>query len=374
MWRLGSTKKRKFQEIQATDFEVSILMAVYNEEMVLAEKLENLCQLDFPATQLRIFVGSDASSDSTGAILKSYTEKLAGLRILEFAERRGKPSVLNDLVAAASAERPIAANHIFLITDANVFLAKDLLTKILRSFSDPEIALVDTRMVNTGADKEDISTSEAAYISLEGQLKLWEGNAWKMMLGPFGGCYSLRSTHYVQVPGHFLVDDFYIAMRVFENGGRSISDPDALCYEAVSHDIDEEFRRKARISAGNFQNLALFGHFLQKPFSRIGFVFFSHKVLRWITPFLFLGIWVSSGILALKGNFWYSLLFLFESGMFILFPLLDRLLAAFRIHLLPLRHIRYFIRMNVALLRGFGRYMKGINKGAWEPTKRTKTS
>ncbi|MBR9921095.1 MAG: glycosyltransferase [Bacteroidetes bacterium] len=373
MWGLGGRKNPALEPADTQKYQLSILMAVYNEELVLAEKLENLSKLQFPTENLRIYVGSDASSDQTIPILESYKDKLPGLRILAFAERRGKPSVLNDLAMAAFAERPAAPNHIFIITDANVFLDQKLPETILRKYSDPEIGLVDTRMLNTGTESEDISKSEAAYISLEGRLKLWESNAWKMMMGPFGGCYSLRSDYFQPVPPHFLVDDFYIAMRVFEAGGRVVSDPEALCYEAVSHDIREEIRRKARISAGNFQNLARFKNLLFRPLSRLSFAFVSHKVLRWITPLLFLGIWISSGILGLTGNFWYLLLFLCQTAAFILVPLIDRLFAAFGLHLLPLRHIHYFIRMNGALLKGLGRYLKGIKKGAWEPTKRTKT-
>jgi cellulose synthase/poly-beta-1,6-N-acetylglucosamine synthase-like glycosyltransferase len=361
---------RESQQTQV-HYAVSVLMAAYNEEAVIEAKLDNLLKLETRGIDLRIFIGSDASADQTEAIVSTYLAKHPNVSLDQFPNRRGKPSVLNDLAQRALEEVGNRPDHLFLITDANVFLDEDILQKLIPNFADPQIALTDSRMINTGTATEDISTSEAAYISLEGKLKQWESIAWQTMMGPFGGCYALRSTYYKPIPPHFLVDDFYIALQAFAAGGKCVNEPQALCYEAVSHDIKEEYRRKARISAGNFQNLARFKKLLLKPHTRLGFALISHKVLRWITPFLVILCWSTAAILALLGNFWFAGLFGMLTIGIIIIPLADLILSSFGLHILPLRHIRYFIRMNVALLQGFFRYLNGISGGVWEPTKRT---
>lgn len=105
------------------------------------------------------------------------------------------------------------------------------------------------------------------------------------MIGPFGGFYALRKNLYQLIPENFLVDDFFICMNVLKQNFKSIADPDAIAYEEVSEDWKQEYKRKARISAGNFQNLIHFENLLLR-FNSTSFCFFSHKVLRWLGPFL----------------------------------------------------------------------------------------
>lgn len=350
--------------------QVSILMSVYNEASVIEEKLQHLAALQYPPHRLSVWVGSDASSDSTNALLLQAERTFPGLRVHCFNERRGKPSVLNDLAAQAFAEHPAESGHILLITDANVMPEPDILRELMPHFAHPKVALVDARMENIGLEKRGISRSEHTYIHSEVGLKHAEGKCWGLMMGPFGGCYALRSNYFQPIPAHHLVDDFYLAMRVFEQGGKALSALTAVCREAVSQDLREEFRRKARISAGNFQNLQVFRQLWWPPFSKLAFVFLSHKILRWIGPFLMFFLLLGSGFLAFTGNLFFALLFSLQLGLYFGVPLLDWLLRKADIHILLFRHIRYFVSMNLALFRGYLRYRKGIRSGAWEPPKR----
>ena len=150
----------------------------------------------------------------------------------------------------------------------------------------------------------------------------------------------------------------------------AINEQNAICYEGVSHEISEEYRRKSRISAGNFQNLSTFPHLWWPPFAPLQFAFFSHKVLRWIVPFLLIIMLITLVGLSLMGNLFYALLLvLLVSGLFFV-PLLDVLLKKIGINFSLLRNIRYFLMMNLALLEGFFKYIKGIRSNVWEPTKR----
>ncbi len=349
--------------------EVHVLMSLYNEEKVIEQKLDSLLKQDFKGS-LQIWIGSDCSSDKTNEIVQRYTQENAHIHFFPFNYRQGKPGVINTLAEKAKQSFSSADSTLFLITDANVFLSPGVIRLLAGHFKDPEIALVDARMVHTGMKSEGISKAEDQYISMEVWIKYWEGILWGNMIGPFGGCYMLRASHFQPVPTNFLVDDFYIAMKVFEQGGKAINELEAVCYEAVSHDIAVEYRRKKRISAGNYQNLLSFRSLWWPPFKALNFAFFSHKVLRWWGPFFLLLIIIGSGLLALGGQAVYQLLFFLLVICLILVPLLDWMLTQLNINWMPLRGVRYFILMNLALLAGFWKFLKGIKTNVWQPTKR----
>ena len=146
-----------------------------------------------------------------------------------------------------------------------------------------------------------------------------------------------------------------------------MNDMEARAYEAVSHDIWQEYNRKSRISAGNFQNLWQFRHLLwSRPFS-IAFAFMSHKVLRWLGPFFILLSWLCLGILALTDHFPFTLFFFLQTALMFLVPLLEYFFTRIGINFVWLRNISYFFIMNLALLEGFFKYLKGIKNNVWQP-------
>lgn len=350
--------------------QVSVIMAAYNEEAVLDEKMQSLLDLDYPKDRLSFYVGSDCSSDKTNAILTALAKKEPRLHFFPFTERQGKPGVVNNLTKSAFAKNGKTQDHLFLMTDASVMLEKGTLKQLVRHFKDPEIALVDSHILGTNLQKPGISQSENSYVGSEAKLKNREGLLWGTMIGPFGGCFVLRSNYYHEVPTNFLVDDFYVAFKAMLQGGKAINDLQAICYESISQDINEEFRRKVRISTGNFQNLTTFAAVLRKPFSPLGFAFLSHKVFRWLGPFFILGSLIIALYFAFNGNTLYQLILICYGGILIVIPLLDKMLHILKVHIMPFRHVRYFMAMNRALFVGFFKFMAGVEKGIWEPTKR----
>jgi cellulose synthase/poly-beta-1,6-N-acetylglucosamine synthase-like glycosyltransferase len=348
---------------------VSVIMSVYNEEQVIEKKMESLLELNYPKARLKIYVGSDCSDDDTNPKMEYYKRQDSKVNFIPFNKRRGKPDVVNDLIDLAFQEHAPQDNHLLLMTDASVILQEDTLFQLVKHFKNKAIVLVDANMVNVGMKPDGISKVEDEYITSEVKLKHLEGIAFGKMVGPFGGCFVIRSNYFSKIPPKYLVDDFYIAMRAFEKGGLAINEMNAKCFEAVSHDLNEEYRRKSRISAGNFQNLATFRHLLWKV-NALSFAFFSHKVLRWLGPFFIIFAFLSSGILAMSGNFFYMVLFFFQILFLVATPLLDLLLKKFKINVLAFRKVRYFTMMNVALLEGFIKYINGIKNNVWQPPKR----
>jgi len=350
-------KRYAFEELPV----ISVIVAAFNEEQVIASKIDSILQSDYPSDRLEILIGSDASTDSTNKVLQRMEQAHQNIRIFLFKERTGKPGVVNRLVEESRGE-------ILVITDANVMLDRSALTEMTGYFVQPGVGLVDSRMINTRLKKDGISHQERFYISREVRIKHNESLIWGTMMGPFGGCYAVRKSLYQAVPHNFLVDDFYINMAVLQQGSHCISNMEAKVYEDVSNNLQEEFRRKKRIAAGNFQNLSAFGALLFSGKPGISFCFFSHKVIRWFVPILVmvtLGTSLALGI----DQMIYRIITLLHLFILVV-PVIDHLLRKIKIHTIPLRFISHFVLMNVALLAGFIRYLGGIRNNVWQPTRR----
>lgn len=338
---------------------VSVIIAAHNEESCIGEKIQSIYQGSYPVDKFEVLIGSDHSTDRTAEIVSEFRSSCPSLKFYDFKERRGKGNVVNDLVRDAR-------GSILVLTDANVIFDQETLFYMVRHFKNERIGLVDTNMINRGMKADGISFQEKAYISREVGIKDREGRLWGAMMGPFGGCYAIRKADYAMVPANFLVDDFYINMRIFEKGKLAINDIRAKVFEDVPDELKVEFRRKVRIGTGNFQNLREFWRLIFT--CRYGFAFLSHKVIRWFGPFFLIAALIANVYLAMDSRF-YQFIMLFH-GLVYLVPPVDFIFRKMGIHLSPFRLATHFFSMNAALLVGFFRSWGRIRSGAWERTER----
>ena len=161
------------------------------------------------------------------------------------------------------------------------------------------------------------------------------------------------------------MDDFYITLNVIEKGKKIVFDKEAICYEDVPTQSNEEFKRKVRISIGNFQNLFRYKKLLLPFWKGSAFAFWSHKVLRWLTPFFLISCLTCSSLLSLHSKL-FLLLFLAQF-LLMLFPIMD-IISPFKISVF--KYISHFYLMNLALFKGFFMFIKGVKTSIWQPTKR----
>ena len=347
---------------------VTVLMAAYNEEVVLEQKIQSLFDQNYPKDRLKIYVGSDNSTDRTNDILNTNSGDM--LTAVLHSSRQGKPGIINQLVEKVRKIYKEDREHLLLLTDASVMLDKDTVFHLAKHFKNQEIGMVDAHMTYTGMKDDGISKSENSYLSTEVKLKSYESKVWGQMIGPFGGCFMMRADLYKEVPEKFLVDDFFLAMHVLSDGHQVINELDAICEEPVTHRDAEEFKRKKRISTGNFQNLLFFANVLN-PFSTLGFSFISHKVIRWLGPFFMALILVSTiGLYILGSRFWLYLL-LGQFVWYMVLPLADSIFRTMGLNIHLLRSISYFNKMNLALFMGFLKFVGGVRSNIWQPTART---
>src|SRR5450631_1083463 len=212
----------------------AIVVSAYNEEQHIAELVNNILSLEYLAP-LTLYIGSDGSSDRTAKILES----LAGTRVRVFlySQNRGKASVLNDLLAAAS--EPIIA-----FTDANTRLEPKALSRLVRHFDNPAVGAVcgELRLRTSGGG----DNVDGVYWRIERLLKTSE-SALGALLGANGGIYAIRRECFVPIRPDTVVDDFCIAMTISAAGRSLVYEPDARAVEEAPQQIRDEFKRRVRI-------------------------------------------------------------------------------------------------------------------------------
>ena len=357
----GKFKKQNFDVSKDDLPSLSIVIAAYNEENVIAQKLDSTIQTNYNLDKIEILIGSDNSNDATNSIIKKYQEDYKNIHLFEFNTRQGKAKIINQLVE-------VVKNDIIIFTDANVFFERNTINELVKHFDNDKIGQVGGNIINTNVKKTGISIQEKKYLDIEKKIKYNEGKLWGTMIGAFGGCYAMRKKLYKNIPKDYLMDDFYVSMHVLEKDYKAIFEPNAICLEDVSDKISEEFRRKVRISAGNFQNLYAYKHLLLKPNIGLIFSFVSHKILRWITPvFILLSILISYYLGQTIEL--YRQLFILQLILFVPLPL-DFIIKKVGVNISLLRYITHFYSMNLALFIGMFKYLLGIKTNIWKPTER----
>ncbi len=339
----------------------SIIIPAHNEESCIADKLISIINSDLSGCTFEVLVGSDNSTDATNAIVFEFASKHSFIQFYPYSERQGKIGMVEKLVARTKYD-------ILIHTDANVLFETDCIKRLIAAFSDPTLGVIGANIVNTDISKDGISVQEASYVNIENRIKYWEGAIFDSMMGAFGGCFAMRKSLMKAIPKNFIVDDFYLTFQCMVQGFASRYDLSAICFEDVSNDWREEFRRKVRIGIGNYQNLRFFRTWAFRPFHPIGYCFISHKVLRWI-GWTFILMAICS---AFYLSFYVPFFAIISAGIIgVLFiVLVDPMLAKMGIHIKVFRYIFHFFTMNVALAVAFFKYISGVKTNIWTPTKR----
>ena len=334
---------------------VTVLMAAHDEADVIERTLQNLAELDYPREKLEILVGSDGSTDGTAALVRGWSER--GVRVLDFSERRGKMSVISDCAAEARGD-------ILVLTDANTLIRPDAVRNLVRHFGDPSVGAVCGELRLVSADGK--PAEEGLYWRYEVTLKILE-NRLNAVLGANGAIYALRRPLFPSLPRDLITDDFVIPMTVRAAGYRVVYDPEAVAMEEAPGSVSSEFRRRVRIGAGNWQALARCASLLLPWRGFVSYAFWSHKVLRWATPFLLIAA-LAANVMLLGSTAGQVVLAL--QAAFYAAAALGFLLPRLHVRAGPLRLPAYFVAINAALAAGLLRGLLHRQRAAWNRTSR----
>jgi cellulose synthase/poly-beta-1,6-N-acetylglucosamine synthase-like glycosyltransferase len=335
---------------------ISLLVSAHNEVAFIAARIENALAMDYPADKLEVVVATDGCTDGTTEVVRRYLGR--GVRLIEYPERRGKANVLNDSI-------PQLTGEVVMLSDANTFTEPQAARRLVRWFADERVGVVCGRLILT--DPAGGTNADSLYWRYETFLKRCEGRL-GALLGANGGIYAIRRRCFMPIPPGTIIDDFVLPLQAkIRTGCRIVYDPDAVANEETPPHLAAEFRRRARIGAGGFQCLGFLWRLLNPLNGWVAFTFLSHKLLRWACPFFLIGM------LALSAARWedplYRALFLGQVAFYAMSAVVPFIPTRVR-PLKPLRLTTMFTRMNLALLLGFWRWLRGSQGGAWQPTLR----
>ncbi|HUH54640.1 MAG TPA: glycosyltransferase family 2 protein [Rhodanobacter sp.] len=286
MWLMASLAPQPVRKRDITPT-VTIVIAVHDGAGEVDAKLANLNALDYPPQLLDIVIVCDGCGDDTAERCRRFGDPR--LRVLEFAERRGKAACLNDGIA-------IATGEVLLLTDIRQRLAPVALRELTANLGDESVGAVSGEL-----QLEDAQTGFArgvdAYWRYEKLIRHAESRAGSTV-GVSGALYAMRRDLFRPLPAGTVLDDVLVPMQVVAAGKRVVFEPLALAWDRPSQHPAQEQKRKIRTLAGNYQLIQLAPWLLSPTGNPLWFRFVSHKLLRLLAPWLLLLFASSSAALA----------------------------------------------------------------------------
>ncbi len=258
---------------------VEVILSAADEEEVIAGRVENLlAQAGIPGVSYRISIGCDGCRDRTAERARAAASGET-VSVVEFPTRRGKAAVLNDLVAASTAD-------ILVFTDANTRFEPGAVGALVEALRDPRVGAACGRLVFEAAAGA-ARTPESDYWDRETRLKEAEGKL-GACLGANGGIYAAERTLVAPLPPDTTsMDDFLIPARIARAGRSVVFAGEAAAREDAAKDVAAEARRRLRIGIGAGQvlrrDLWLWN---ASAHPALTFAFASRKAARWIAPLL----------------------------------------------------------------------------------------
>jgi poly-beta-1,6-N-acetyl-D-glucosamine synthase len=275
---------------------VSVVLAVHNGVTLLSRKIEHLLSLDYPNIK-EIIIVSDGSTDGTAEMLAKQHHPLLTAIILK--EHGGKAVAVNAGIARATAD-------VILFVDIRPEIAQGAIQQLVSNFADPKTGCVAGQLIlhNTYHDHSTATISGAYW-----QYEKWIRNCESICSSPvgvYGGFYAIRRELATPQPSGMILDDMFQPLSIIRQGYRSVIDQKAYVYDTWPTSIRDEFHRKVRTLAGNFQlfHLAPWTLTLRNP---VLFQLVSHKVMRLVAPYLLVLLLVSTLVLSRSAHIYVAL-------------------------------------------------------------------
>ncbi|MEY4660059.1 MAG: hypothetical protein RLZZ42_11 [Bacteroidota bacterium] len=342
---------------------VTFIVAAYNEEDTIEEKIKNTLLLQYPKDKINFLFVTDGSTDATPAIVSKYPI----ISLQHQTERDGKSMAINRAMQKVNTD-------IVIFSDANTYLNSDAIMHIAKEFFYPHIGGVAGEKKVLKIDRGGVSSeAEGLYWKYESWLKNFDAQ-FHTTVGAAGELFAIRTSLYTHTPREVLLDDFIISMKICLKGWKIAYNKNAVAAEYPSENLAEEQKRKKRIATGAFQSVVLLKelfYFWKHP--RLTYLYVSHRLLRWIIcPFLLPIIFITNVFAITQENhvFFEGLLVL-QCCFYLLAATgawLDRKKRKHPLFSIPF----YFLFMNFNMYIGLYRFLYTTPSGIWEKAQRVK--
>ncbi|WP_331344879.1 glycosyltransferase family 2 protein [Cellvibrio sp. UBA7661] len=334
---------------------VSLIVTAYNEESRVRAKIENSLQLEFDGSAFEIIVASDCSSDRTDDIVREYADR--GVRLVRAPERLGKEHAQQCAIKEASGE-------ILVFSDVATEIPADAIKKLVAYFNDPNVGAVSSE--DRFISQNGTVAGEGAYVKYEMWLRQQESRL-AGLVGLSGSFFAVRKSLCSDWDIHS-PSDFNTALNTAKAGLRAVTAPDVLGFYQDLKDPSKEYQRKIRTVIRGMTGLSRHSEVL--GFGKFGFFSFqviSHKLMRWLTPWFLLALFLTNALIADNGLF-YFLTFLGQLmfyGVAVVAHFLPNLQSVSLIKL-----VYFFVQVNIALLDAGVKFIAGQRMTTWKPSAR----
>jgi cellulose synthase/poly-beta-1,6-N-acetylglucosamine synthase-like glycosyltransferase len=346
---LARLRRRPAPPAPATLPLVSVIVAAYAEEAVIRGRIANLRALDYPADRLEVIVACDGSPDATAAQARA-----AGADVVLELPRGGK-------IRAQDAAVERSRGEIVAFSDANVTWEPDALRRLVAPFADPHVGYVcghDTLLGEHGGNQEGVYWRyEMALRALESRMR--------SVTGGNGAIYATRREAYLVVDpimGHDLSFPFNMVKR----GWLAVYAPDARASEKMVPTIEGEFSRKRRMMSHTWPIVVRGGMLSPRGYDPLyALMILSHRVLRYVTPFLHVIALGTSIALVTRG-------WVYAVAVGLQVALLLAAGAAGALPAKPLLIARYYVLTTASLAAGLWDWLTQGTPAGWEPAEGTR--
>jgi cellulose synthase/poly-beta-1,6-N-acetylglucosamine synthase-like glycosyltransferase len=336
---------------------LTVVLSAFNEEAVIARRIQNLLDQDYPSHLVEILIGSDGSTDATCQIVASY--RGAGVQLAAFPARRGKANVLNDLVR-------LAAGEFVIFTDAATVFYPDALKQLVRGFWQYPSASVIVGKLEMRSSRSSRNL-DGWYWRYELFVKELESKI-GAGLGASGTIYAVRRRDYCPLPADTVADDLLEPLLVrLCTKGHVVQCGAARAWQLIPDRVADEFHRRVRSGTGIAHVLRHAWRLLLPQRGIVALALWSHKALRLFAPWLLLASLAGSALL-FEFPF-YRWLFLLQALFY------GAAVCAGWVRAVPFigkaaLGARYFVVLNAALALGALKFLFGKAAPTWNRTTR----
>ncbi|GAB4409890.1 MAG: glycosyltransferase family 2 protein [Bacteriovoracaceae bacterium] len=271
---------------------VSLMIAAYNEENNIEEKILNSLKLDYPRELLRIVVVSDGSTDDTDSIVESYASE--GVHLVRVEGRVGKTEARNVAVLKEKSE-------IIVFSDATAIYEVDAISKLVRNFNDPTVGMVSGNLSYRDQKNGRMGFATKLFWKYENLIKNAQSKL-KTLTGAVGCIHAFRRELFYRLPAN-IIEDFTGPLMIIANNHRVVFEREAIAYERTTSTPSQEFKMRVRVIRGGMKGF-LFALPKLKEAKKFGAIFqlLSHKMMRWLMPFFMFGFYLSNLLVLLENE------------------------------------------------------------------------
>jgi cellulose synthase/poly-beta-1,6-N-acetylglucosamine synthase-like glycosyltransferase len=335
---------------------VSFIIAAYNEEQVIADKIEKTLALDYPSDKLEIIIASDGCTDRTDEIVRSFATR--GVKLNRVEGRKGKNNALNETVK-------IATGDILIFSDATSVFNYEAIRELVANFNDPAVGCVTGRVAYSYG-KDVTSRGFKFYQKFVVRIRRSE-TYFGSQTSVSGAIHAIRRDLFRPVnPIHSA--DIIDAVHTVTQGYRVIYENNAVAVEESRTSIKEEFQCRLRIG---IRSMSMTSYILSQLAGSRKFAYMfqmiSHKIFRWWLWSFLLVAFIMNLVLVFYSPI-YLILACVQAVLYVM-GILGIILSSRRLRLPFLDTFAYFLLANSAMSLATFKYFTGKRMATWEPVR-----